>query len=96
MTNRANYSTFKNIFLLHLNYKQMTLALSTLKTSILCMLKYKTIILNIPLCYSKCHNVDILIPIMLKNGFYLALVRRDTLRPLGGRLFTPFCKYLST
>ena len=48
-----------NIFLLHTKCKHMTLAISTLKNILPLHTKFQTIIYNIPMCYSKCHNVDI-------------------------------------
>ena len=43
-----------------LNYKHMTHAISMLNYKFSpCILKQKTIIPSIPMCYAKCHNVNI-------------------------------------
>ena len=79
------------------NYKHMTLAISFLiLTSSPSMLKQKTIIASIPMCYAKCQYVYILLlkKLTYVNKYSLIMVMsgRDTLKPIRyvGVLFRPF------
>ena len=69
-----------------LKFTQMTLAISTLKKILFLHTKTQDNLLNIPMCYSKCHNVHIFSHVkkllMLTNGIILVINWCDTFKPL--------------
>lgn len=66
--------------------KYMPLDISMLKISSSCILKYLTIILSTPICYTKYHTINKYIVqklLMLANSDMLMLSGCDNTRPLG-------------
>jgi hypothetical protein len=82
------------IFLLHAKCRHMTLAINLLNGIFPCILKCKTIISSLPMCYVECLlcsiNSHLKRLLTLMNNILLAISGHATVKPLGIKVLTKF------